>query len=197
MNKNTLRIARLAAFVAIMLLMYLFGLGLIGIPPINLTLYGIPVLTAALFLGLQDGLVVGLTFGLISVLGVFTRPSALVAPIMTADAMGPALVVAMSVLPRLLFPTAAWFTYKAFGARRKTGMIVGSAVGSLTNTILYLGSMLLIYLHYGFDNSGLLGAIFGITGIGALCEAALAGAVVPAIVLALEHAGRRLDARKD
>lgn len=195
MNRSTLHITRLAVFIAIMLVMHFTPLGLIHIPPINLTLYCIPVLVGALFMGLQDGLILGLCFGLLSTLGAFTAPSASVALLMSAAPYSPVLVVVMSIVPRLLIPTFAYLTCKALKEKCRIGSAVAAAVGSLTNTVFYLGSMICFFLLCGLDNSAILAGIFGVTGIGALCEAVLNALVVPPIVAALQHASRKLTRR--
>lgn len=195
MNKSILRVTRLSVFIAIMLLMYFTPLGLIRIPPINLTLYCIPVLTGVLFLGLQDGLILGLCFGLLSTLGAFTSPSASVALLMSAKPYSPFLVIVMSIVPRLLIPTVAYFVQKALARKDKISLVVSAAAGSLTNTVFYLGSMVCFFLLCGLDNSAILAGIFSITGLGACCEAILNAVVVPPIVLTLRHAGKKFVGR--
>ena len=86
---------------------FLLGLtpiGIIPIPPANVTLMCLPVIIGTLTTSLGLGMVLGLVFGITSVIRAFTAPSVLVVPFWGAS---PALVVVMSVVSRLLIPVAA------------------------------------------------------------------------------------------
>ena len=190
MKNPVVRITTLAVFVGIMLLLYLTPLGLIHIPPINLTLYCIPVLVGTLVLGLRDGWVLGLCFGILSTVGAFTAPSASVALLMEAQPYAPALVVVMSIIPRLLIPTAAYYVGKWTEGKR-FGLPLAAVCGSLTNTIFYLGALVGFYALCGLDNSAIVGGILGVTGLGACGEMVLNGVVVPPIVLALRRVSNK------
>ena len=56
----------------------------------------------------------------------------------------------MCYAPRLLVPMAALGVYKLLGKHEKIALPIAAAAGSLTNTVLYLGLMLLFYAMNGF-----------------------------------------------
>ena len=98
---------------------------------VSLTILQIPVVIAAVLEGPISGAVVGLIFGIFSMIQAAVAPS------------GPTDVwftnPVLSVLPRLFIGPAAWGIYKLLKRWRTVGLIAAGAVGSLTNTILVLG----------------------------------------------------------
>ncbi len=63
---------------------------------------------------------------------------------------------------------------------------VAAVCGSLTNTVLYLGMMLLFYVLLGIDTGAVLGLIGGTALIAGLSEAAVAAILVPPILQAVK-----------
>lgn len=173
-------------FIAFILLLGLTPLGLIHLGFINVTLMCIPVVVGTLFLGLKTGIVLGFCFGTISALsafGITGTPSSLVAALM---AKSPLLVLLMCYLPRLAVPVVAHWVYKLISkgkAAYKRAVPFAAAAGSLTNTVLYLGLMLLFYVLMGIDSKEVLTLIGG-TGLLAGGAEALAGALISTPVLA-------------
>ena len=145
-NKDVLRLAQIGVFMAIVLLLGLTPIGIIPLGIINLTVLHIPVIVGAIVLGWKAGLLLGATFGLTS----FVKAAGLM-PSVAASAMftaSPILCFIMSVLPRLLVPLVAYGVYtrlKKNDKLKKASMPVAAVCGSLTNTVFYLGLMLLCY----------------------------------------------------
>ncbi|MGI6664308.1 MAG: ECF transporter S component [Christensenellaceae bacterium] len=158
---NLVRFVTLAMLLAVALVLGLTNIGIIPIPPANVTTMHIPVIIGTIVCGLGDGMVLGLAFGLVSVWKAFTATSSLVGPLM---AESPVLVIIMSVGARLMVPVVTHFVYKAF-KKKTVGIAIAAAAGTLTNTVCYLGLMLLFYTLTGLDSGALLGVI---TGVGAL-----------------------------
>jgi uncharacterized membrane protein len=178
----------LALFVALILLLGFTPLGLIPLGFINVTILCVPVVVGALFMGWKRGLILGLTFGLVSFISALTKPSALVSTLMGAS---PALVAVMSILPRLMVPLVACLVYRAFrGKREHTAVALAAVCGSLTNTVLYLGLMLLFYVLCGIDTAGVLSLIGGVALIAGSCEAAAAAILCTPILAALRRVKR-------
>lgn len=75
------------------------------------------------------------------------------------------------------------------GRGENTALIICSAAGSLTNTVLYLGLMLLFYRITGLGGEKILALIKGTGIIGGGLEAMAAAVLVPPIVKALKAAG--------
>ena len=177
------RMVLLAVFVALILLLGFTPIGLIPLGFINVTILCVPVVVGTLYMGWKNGLILGLAFGLISFFKAVTQPSALVGTLMGAS---PLAVFTMSVLPRLLVPLAAWLVYDRLRAKHENVAAAAAAVaGSLTNTIFYLGLMLLFYVLCGIDTASVLSLIGGTALIAGSCEAAAAAILVTPILAAL------------
>lgn len=178
----------LAFFAALIVLLGLTPLGLIPLGFINVTILCVPVIVGTLFMGLRDGLVLGAAFGLTSFASALIKPSTLVGTLMGAS---PFLVLALCLLPRLLIPIAAHLTYRALERKYlHIASIISAIVGSLTNTIFYLGLMLLFYVLCGIDSKPVLGLIGGTAAIAGSCEAAVAAILVTPILAALNRIRR-------
>ncbi len=174
----------LALFTALIVLLGFTPLGLIPLGFINVTTLCIPVIVGTLLMGLRDGMVLGAAFGLTSFASALLKPSTLVATLMGAN---PALVLVMCLVPRLLLPVSTHLVYRAFGHRREQIAVATSAVaGSLTNTVFYLGLMLLFYVLCGIDSAPVLGLIGGTAAIAGSCEAVVAAVVTMPILAALK-----------
>ena len=73
-------------------------------------------------------------------------------------------------------------------ANSKSRYILCSAAGSLTNTVFYLGLMLLFYTLCGIDSSAVLALIAGTGVIAGTLEAIAASVLCPPVIAALERA---------
>ena len=95
-------------------------------------------------------------------------------------------VVVMTFLPRLCIPLVIYGVYTQLEKKHPhIAAAVASACGSLTNTILYLGLMLLFYVLCGIDNTAVLTAIGATAGGAGPCEAIAAALICPPILTAL------------
>ena len=121
-------------------------IGMIPLPPPlpSATMVHIPVLVAALVEGPSVGLIVGLVFGLCSCIRAWE--TGMVG--LTLFFRNPLI----SVLPRLIVPLAAvgiWMLWKKLvktnAVTDKIGAAFSAAVGAVTNTVLCLGLIVLIY----------------------------------------------------
>ncbi len=187
MKNNVFHLTFTALFVALILLLGLTPLGLISIfGVINVTILCVPVIVGTLLMGLKTGLALGACFGGVSALaafGIWGTPSALAGALVSAN---PLLALIMCFAPRLMVPVVTHFTYRLFAnGRAKSNKVVpiAAAAGSLTNTILYLGMMLLFYVISGIEAESLLAWIAG-TGIIAGSAEALVAALISSPVLA-------------
>ena len=129
-------------------------IGMIPLPPPlpSATMMHIPVLVAALVEGPAVGLVVGLVFGVCSLI----RAWEVGMVGLTLFFRNPVI----SVLPRLVVPLAAvavWMLWKKIvrnnAVTDKIGAALAAAIGAVTNTVLCLG---LIVLVYGADLTAML-----------------------------------------
>lgn len=108
---------------------------------VSLTILHIPVIIAAVLAGPSSGLLVGLMFG------VFSMIQAAIAPTGPTDVWFTNPLLA--VLPRLFIGPVAWLAARIFKKWPLVSLSVSGAAGSLTNTLLVLGMIgLLGYLPW-------------------------------------------------
>ncbi len=248
MNKKTLdnqKLVKAAVLGAITIVLGLTPLGLIPLGVINATTMHIPVIIAAIIEGPVVGALVGLIFGLFSLVNAFVRPT----PI--AFAFYNPLI---SILPRILIGITSYYAYKgamkvsaknsktlsrilwilligvllyllirniASGAeliniifiilllvvaiglfiytRKSKGLdfpiAIGAFVGSMTNSILVLGGIYLIYAEkyvaaVGIPLESAKAAILGVIITSGLPEAMLSVIISTAVVKAVKKARR-------
>ena len=174
-RKNLKNLVLLGLLAGLIFLMGQTPLGLIPLGFCNVTL---------LVMGWKNGLILGATFAATSLLAALTRPSALVATLMGAS---PLLAIVMTVLPRLCIPLVIAGVYKLLGkVKQPLAAAIAAACGSLTNTVLYLGLMLLFYVLCGIDNTTVLTTIAAVAGGAGPLEALAAAIIVPPILTALK-----------
>ena len=182
-RKQLNNLVLLALFVGLIFLLGQTPLGMIPLGWCNVTLLVIPVAIGTIYMGLKSGLVLGLAFGATSMVSALIKPSVLVGTLMGAS---PLAVVVMTFLPRLCIPLVIWGVYTLLAKKQKhIAVAVAAACGSLTNTILYLGLMLIFYMMVGIDNTKVLTAIGATAGGAGPCEAIAAALICPPILTAL------------
>lgn len=191
-HEKMFRIVLTALFIALILLLGLTPIGMIPLGFINISILAVPVVIGTLILGLKTGLLLGACFGTISALGAFGiygTPSALAGALVAAS---PALALVMCYLPRLLVPVVAWCVNRMIRRRGRDKLsITASAVaGSLTNTVFYLGLMLLFYVLMGINSEKVLALIGGTGLIAGSLEAVANALITTPVVLALRKARR-------
>jgi len=188
--KNKNRLTWMIATALLMALIILFGLtpiGFINVGVVYITFLCIPVLIGTLALGLESGLILALCMGSVSLYTGLRAPSALVAPIMQKNLIW---VILLCYVPRLLVPLVAAAVKKLLqGRNEKLVTPLAAGLGSLTNTVFYLGLMLAFYWLLGIDNPALLGTIGTITLTAGLPEAAAAAIIATPVMAALMRAG--------
>jgi len=183
-RKNLKNLVLLGLLAGLIFLMGQTPLGLIPLGFCNVTLLVIPVAVGTLYMGWKNGLILGATFAATSLLSALTRPSALVATLMGAS---PLLAILMTVLPRLCIPLVIWGVNKLLSRlKQPIAMGIAAACGSLTNTVLYLGLMLLFYILCGIDNTTVLTTIAAVAGGAGPLEALAAAIITPPILTALQ-----------
>lgn len=142
---NTRDLPIYALFLAIMLIMaFVPGLGYIPTSIAAIVIIQVPVIIASYFLGYRGGMFFGLVFGLTSVVKCFTEPDAFAMIIMNAGGLKTiALMLVCLVVPRVMigFTTRAVYDlFSKFDKTRILSMAVSAFIGTLTNTVLFLGA---------------------------------------------------------
>ncbi|MGI6725803.1 MAG: ECF transporter S component [Christensenellales bacterium] len=193
-NDKTRNLAVTAILVALIFVFGLTPLGLIPLGFINVTILALPVIVGTLALGLNSGLILGFFFGLASLLSVLglslTPPSSLAGTLLAAS---PVLTVIMCFLPRLLVPLFTHLVYKALSYKtdKKFSIPVAAVIGSMTNTVFYLGLMYLFYQFAALDATKVVNLILGVAFIAGISEAAVSALLSFPIMIALEKIQKR------
>ncbi|ONI39600.1 ECF transporter S component [Candidatus Epulonipiscium fishelsonii] len=195
---NTKSLTFLGVLLAMEIILSFTPLGFIPLGFTNATTVHIPVIIGAIVLGLKGGIILGGAFGIMSVIIATTRPtltSFVFSPFITIGGMhGNIFSLFIAIVPRIMIGVTAYYTYKLLKSKSdKLAYVVAGVVGSLTNTILVLGS---IYLFFGkefaqvnqVEIGALFGVIMGIIGVNGVPEAIVAGVLVTTICTVLKSA---------
>ncbi len=205
-RKSTIMLVLNALFIALTLLLGTTPIGLIPLGAINITILHIPVIAGTLFLGLKSGLLLGFIFGLCSVFSVYgltlTPPSGLAAALNAENAL---YCLLMCIIPRLLVPVFTYLSNKLLlklNVQEHLSLGFASFIGSVTNTVFYLGLMIAFYELANLDVAALMEKLgiksfWGImsiiaSGAGGL-EALAAFLLVPPIIAALWNTKKSLQ----
>ena len=197
MKDKTKKLVLTAMLTAICLVLGLTSLGYIPLGPIQITIMCAPVIVGTIFLGLKSGLFLGAVFAFTSVMQIFIYPSPLY-PLLLVDFISWLKILVVCIVPRLLVPVAVHYTNHAFKNKtsskiRTTGWATASVVGSITNTVFFLGLFWLLFNNAASALSQdmyslFLGMFTTATTINAGCEALFCIIICPAIIYALNKA---------
>lgn len=135
---STRQITIIGMLSAICIVLGSTGIGFIPIPPFNATIFHVPVIIGAIIEGPIVGAILGLFFGVFSIINAIAKPNptsfVFLNPI-------------ISILPRILIGVFSYYAFKLTRTKFNTINIgIAAAIGSLTNTIFVLGLMYLIYV---------------------------------------------------
>ncbi|WP_094606947.1 hypothetical protein SPSIL_047960 [Sporomusa silvacetica DSM 10669] len=173
------QIAVIGMLSAISIMLGLSGFGFIPLPTAKATIMQIPVIIGAILEGPVVGAMIGLIFGLFSIVQNLTAPT-----ILSFAIINPL----VSVLPRVLIGITAYYSYKwTWGKREGVRIGVGAIVGSLTNTFGFLTMVYLLYAAEfaatrGIEMGAAAKVIYSIALINGIPEAIIAAAIsVPVI----------------
>ncbi len=182
---------------------FLLGLTVVGYipnpfnPTVSMTLLCLPVIIGTVTEGLKTGIVISLFFGvtsLLKALGVTMVPDPLGTYLLNISV---ARTIAVIFIPRLVIPFATRLIYKAIlsgsAARKRIATGAAAFAGSMTNTVLFLGAIYILFLPeigelsvaFGTTPELFAGALAAIGAINGLPEAAVAVILCIPIVAAL------------
>ena len=178
-KKKTKNLVLLSLFIAIEVVMSNVPfLGFIPIGVLKATTLHIPVIIAGIVIGKKQGAFVGLVFGLCSIFSNTIAPT-VSSFIFSPFISGSFFSAVIAIVPRVLIGYIAGSIYEIMKGKLKTlGIIAGSFIGSLTNTILVLAGIYFIFgIEYAkmlnMDLSTLLPYMLGIIATQGLVEAIL------------------------
>lgn len=150
-STQTKKIVLLSLFIAIEVLLAVTPLGFIAIGPIRSTTLHIPVILAGILLGYKEGLLVGLTFGLLSVMmNTFapTPASFVFSPFYEfAGVSGNGASLIIALVPRMLLGLSSAFFFRLLSNQKDMiKIVVASGLSSMMHTVLV---MVGIYVFFG------------------------------------------------
>lgn len=161
-------------------------LGYIPLFATSLTIIHITVIVAAITLGTKDGMLIGFIWGTLTMIRAWTMPTT---PLDTLIFTNPV----VSVLPRICVGLVAGVVFTLLYKKTKKfymATVVSAALASLTNTVLVLGLMGILYTGpvaeaYGTTTSGLMAVLLTIVGTNGIPEMIAAIIITPLIVKAI------------
>ncbi|MBO6047012.1 MAG: ECF transporter S component [Erysipelotrichaceae bacterium] len=159
MNKRkTQNLTYLAFFGALEAVMMMVPfLGFIPIGPLRATTLHIPVIIAAIVLGPEDGCIVGFIFGLFSLINNTVNPT-VTSFVFSPFISGNILSAVIAIVPRVMIGFVSGHIYQLLKDRFDTiAMSISALCGALTNTVLVLGG---IYLLFGSSYATAIGKSF-------------------------------------
>ncbi len=148
MNKKVFKMSFLALMGAILLILMFTPLGYIPVGVLRITTMHIPVILTACILGVKEGMMMGCLFGISSVVINTINPtitSFVFSPFIEVGGIhGNGYSLLIALVPRILIGLVAGFIYKKY--QNKLGLSFAAFLATLTNTILVLGG---IYILFG------------------------------------------------
>ena len=190
---DTRKLVRMALLTGIIFLLAFTPLGYVTIGPIAATTIQMPVIIGAILMGPVAGAVLGGFFGLSAVIKVLTMPGA-DAFATAALTYSPAAYLFICMVPRILMGWLAGLLNKGLEHipfLKGNGSIVGYGitgfVGSMLNTVFYLGSLWLMVAPvvaqaYAGGDMAMVGSIVIATATGAGIPEAIVSCVVVAVI---------------
>ena len=193
-NPKVGRLARMALLMAIIILLTFTPLGYITLPFIAATTIQMPVIIGAVMMGPMAGLALGIAFGLSALCKVLMMPGA--DPVATAIlSYNFFLYAVIAIVPRGLM---GWLSGLLFAGLNKTlpnqrliSYGITGFVGSMLNTIFYLGSLWLMASGivaevYSMDISGVGAMVMTVAATAGIPEAIVSCVIVAAVCRALQ-----------
>ena len=185
--------ARLSILAALIIVFTLFNIGNIPVGPIVATIYHIPVVIGAVILGLKAGAILGGLWGVLCFfLAVTGQTTDIVA--LTAVSRSPFLYFLVAFVPRIAVGIVTALVFKAlsgaFKDRKLPAYVVSGAVGSLTNTILYLGLLYVLFTPllaevYSISTTAVFAMVAGVAGTNGIVEAVVSAVITGAVCVAV------------
>jgi uncharacterized membrane protein len=178
---------QLAILIALEAVLTFTSLGFIMIPPISITLLHIPVIIGAILMGPSAGGILGLAFGLFSMLKASTAAASpadmAFSPFLSGS---PLSSVVMCILPRVLLGVIAGGLYLLL-SRKVKGDAVSMGVSAVAATFLH-SMMVLGLLSLLFQALPLKDVIAALIGVNCLLEMLAAAVVTAAVCVPLKKA---------
>lgn len=184
-------ITRMGALLAIIFILTAFNIGNIPIGPVVATIYQVPVIVGAVILGPTAGAILGGAWGILGfILALTGNTTDIVA--LAAIQQSPFIYFLIAFVPRLLTGLLPGLLYrllakiKFFKKIRFISCGITGALGSLVNTVLYLGALFLLIREllaslFNIEIGAVGALVMGVAMTNGLVEAVVSFVLVAAI----------------
>lgn len=172
----------------------LTGYGFIPLLFMHATILHIPTIIGSVVAGPKVGMLVGFLFGLFSFIQTLRAPSLLMQFILQYSVLYDAFIC---IVPRICIGFIAYLVYRYTPAKDFVKVAFAAVLGSLSNTVLFLGSIfLLVGAPYAETHemsvSGFAYLLMGIVTMNGIPEALVSGIIIVPIVLMLKKSGWKI-----
>lgn len=182
---STRKLTVTGMMVAITMILAYTPLGIIPLQPVSATITHIPTIIIAILEGPIVGAIIGLSFGVVSLIKAITQPAGILEPFFVNPLI--------SILPRICIGLVAGYTYQWLRRMDKKGAVaavISACLGSMTNTLGCMGMMYVLYVkaltaQMGTAAGPVIGGIVVTYGVVEMIAAAV---ICTAVVLALKKA---------
>ena len=194
--KSVLKLTLTAIFIAIIVVMSFTPIGYLKVGTIEISLLAIPVAAGAALLGVGGGALLGLVFGITSLIQCFGM-SAFGTALM---GINPAFTVILCIVPRVLVGVASALVYKALKGKSiqpNVSSLLSFLTAAVVNTVLFVGLFIALFgrtefytgLETQFATTGVIAffaAFVGVNGIVEAIASALVGGALGGVIKRIE-----------
>lgn len=189
-NKDLFDMTIISMLIALLMIQTFVPMfGYIPLGPIDVTVVHITVILSAVLFGQRTGLLIGTIWGALSMLRAFMQPTPF-----NIVFLNPLI----SVVPRMLVGLISALVFKLLKDKlsKNLSYAITAGIGSLTNTVLVLGSIYLfaseVYANaLGISETALLGALGTVVVTNGLIEAVASIVILPLLAISLEKGLKR------
>ncbi len=138
--KDTKNLVIMGMMLALTIIFDITPLGAIPLGAVSATITHLPTIIVGIIIGPVAGFVMGTLFGIISLLHALSRPVTILDPLFVNPLL--------SVLPRMFIGVVSYYVFAGlmkFVKKSYISAFVAGVLGSLTNTVLVLTMLVLIY----------------------------------------------------
>ncbi len=193
---SILNLTLTAVFLAIIIVMSFTPIGYLKVGTVEISLLAIPVAMGAALLGVSGGAVLGLAFGVTSLIQCFGM-SAFGTALM---GINPALTAILCIVPRVLVGVASALVYKVLkkkNVQANVSSLASFLTAAVVNTVLFVGLFIAFFgntefyagLETTFATTGVIAffaAFVGVNGIVEAVASALVGGALGSVIKKIE-----------
>ncbi len=193
---SVLNLTLTAIFLAIIIVMSFTPIGYLKVGTIEISLLAIPVAMGAALLGVGGGALLGLAFGVTSLIQCFGMSAFGTA----LFGINPALTVILCIVPRILVGVASALVYKMLknkNVQANVSSLASFLTAAVVNTVLFVGLFIVFFgktdfyagLETQFATTGVIAffaAFVGVNGIVEAVASALVGGALGTVIKKIE-----------